>query len=747
MVKTYRGQRDALHWETNLLDGATISSGKTTVTVDEQSLAFRHDLQGENDDYDFNWGYGAHGATELATALLADYFKDDKKVLAYRGRFKRKAITSIKKDNWVLTSDDIGSAIADIDLEAKVERHADNIISIDLSEPGVELNKKLLDHCLGSSYEETTEGNGWDNYLFKSGVDSPGYSKSGELNMDRLLITDINDRVCCEVNHLMAQWIPCYDYSDIAAENHVPSSLDDAQPVCHLNPRTNQLLYTSGLMDITLRQFTHSKEVAAFIDSLGACPTRFSKVDPMEPDQLWRSFLAQTHILSNQPNNELPKIKKGSGKTTLKHFTTIRSTIKAESKHDDFIPYENINKFNESMLDRVLGRSVSADNNEKVWRGSYGRDNSGPIDSFVLINEDGKLCLELLDIHKTWEPCYYYSDLHGENDVADSITDAKEACYFNPKNNQVFYEKGQHQLVLKSFSDFKSLSAFIYKDLGAGPLCYDKEGYIDLDIVWEQYKTKYLTSDHGIENVPLLMSNVAPMNAMSFNEKLKKVEVSEKIDKYGKNADIQKESDSLNLVEYDELTEVLLGDDYPYGTRVPKEELTWEGEELIWPMTHFELDHAGSDFTDTLILSLPDKCGTNEIEIANISKYWVACYWYGAIEKENLVADAIGASKPICFFNPKTAKLLYDKDGFVLKSLNNLQELSAFVDQSLQAGPLCYNSDRSIYPHTVWKEYFKKLEKSPDKPNQAKHENSVKKNCDLKPKGKRTYETSKIIYE
>ena len=95
-MKTYRGGRS--------LDGAV-------VTVDGQPLSPRYDLK-RLSATGFEWTYEGAGPAQLALALLADHFGDDRRALALYEAFMRRVVAEL--DNSLeLTSGDIDAALAD----------------------------------------------------------------------------------------------------------------------------------------------------------------------------------------------------------------------------------------------------------------------------------------------------------------------------------------------------------------------------------------------------------------------------------------------------------------------------------------------------------------------------------------------------------------------------------------------------------------------------------------------------------
>ena len=93
-MKVYEGERS--------LAGAI-------VTVDGQPLPPRQDLKLLS-KAGFEWTYEGAGPAQLALAILADHFGDDRRALALYKRFMREVVAYL--DNaWRLTSDDIDAAL------------------------------------------------------------------------------------------------------------------------------------------------------------------------------------------------------------------------------------------------------------------------------------------------------------------------------------------------------------------------------------------------------------------------------------------------------------------------------------------------------------------------------------------------------------------------------------------------------------------------------------------------------------
>jgi hypothetical protein len=93
-VKIYQGARS--------LAGAI-------VTVDGTPLPPRHDLKLLS-KAGFEWTYEGAGPAQLALAILADHFADDRRALQHYERFMRQVVANL--DNaWRLTSADIAVAL------------------------------------------------------------------------------------------------------------------------------------------------------------------------------------------------------------------------------------------------------------------------------------------------------------------------------------------------------------------------------------------------------------------------------------------------------------------------------------------------------------------------------------------------------------------------------------------------------------------------------------------------------------
>ncbi len=83
------------------------------VFVGDRELNPRNDLRNHSPD-GFEWGYGGSGPSQLALALLAHHLSDDQAAFKLYQDFKWMCIASLPKAGWVLTSEDLDRAIAEI---------------------------------------------------------------------------------------------------------------------------------------------------------------------------------------------------------------------------------------------------------------------------------------------------------------------------------------------------------------------------------------------------------------------------------------------------------------------------------------------------------------------------------------------------------------------------------------------------------------------------------------------------------
>lgn len=97
--------------------GVRRPDGQTEVTVDGQPLPLRLDLVNHSPT-GFEWGYGGSGPAQLALAILAHHFKDERKVLDYYQQFKFVHVAGWG-EQWEISSEQIGKW-----LEAEAEAKA-----------------------------------------------------------------------------------------------------------------------------------------------------------------------------------------------------------------------------------------------------------------------------------------------------------------------------------------------------------------------------------------------------------------------------------------------------------------------------------------------------------------------------------------------------------------------------------------------------------------------------------------------
>ena len=82
------------------------------VTVDGEPLDERYDIH-QFTALGFEWTYVGDSPQQLALALLASHFEDDKKALEHSEQFMQKVIADLDNE-WEMTSADIDAALASI---------------------------------------------------------------------------------------------------------------------------------------------------------------------------------------------------------------------------------------------------------------------------------------------------------------------------------------------------------------------------------------------------------------------------------------------------------------------------------------------------------------------------------------------------------------------------------------------------------------------------------------------------------
>ena len=82
------------------------------VTVDGAPLPERYDIK-QFTPYGFEWTYEGAEPRQLALALLADHLSDSTRALTLSEPFMESVVSNLDND-WKLSSDDIESAVLDI---------------------------------------------------------------------------------------------------------------------------------------------------------------------------------------------------------------------------------------------------------------------------------------------------------------------------------------------------------------------------------------------------------------------------------------------------------------------------------------------------------------------------------------------------------------------------------------------------------------------------------------------------------
>jgi hypothetical protein len=82
------------------------------VTVEHQLLPPRLDLR--NHSPVLEWDATDAGPLQLALALLADYLEDDERALATYQEFRRRVVSKLPTEGWVLTGREIDPALQEI---------------------------------------------------------------------------------------------------------------------------------------------------------------------------------------------------------------------------------------------------------------------------------------------------------------------------------------------------------------------------------------------------------------------------------------------------------------------------------------------------------------------------------------------------------------------------------------------------------------------------------------------------------
>lgn len=67
----------------------------------------------------FEWASKGSGPAQLALAIMADYFGDDRKALELHQVFKERVVANLPYDRWTLTDADLDRAVTALELEEK----------------------------------------------------------------------------------------------------------------------------------------------------------------------------------------------------------------------------------------------------------------------------------------------------------------------------------------------------------------------------------------------------------------------------------------------------------------------------------------------------------------------------------------------------------------------------------------------------------------------------------------------------
>lgn len=93
-------------------DNVIVRVGSSAITQRDHPLRLRLDLANHSPT-GFAWGYGGSGPAQLALAMLADHFGDDRKALRLYQRFKDAYLARLDMDaGFVLTDLQIDEIIA-----------------------------------------------------------------------------------------------------------------------------------------------------------------------------------------------------------------------------------------------------------------------------------------------------------------------------------------------------------------------------------------------------------------------------------------------------------------------------------------------------------------------------------------------------------------------------------------------------------------------------------------------------------
>ena len=96
-----------------IYEGTRVEPLKCEVTVDGKLLDPRLDLWNHSPT-GFEWGYGGSGPAQLALAILSHHLVDGERAVQLHQKFKWLVVSELPHSGWVLTSQEIDSAVKGI---------------------------------------------------------------------------------------------------------------------------------------------------------------------------------------------------------------------------------------------------------------------------------------------------------------------------------------------------------------------------------------------------------------------------------------------------------------------------------------------------------------------------------------------------------------------------------------------------------------------------------------------------------
>lgn len=100
--------------------GIRKSDGSTAVTADGRRLTPRTDLRQMSAQ--FEWDASEAGPSQLALAILADLLRDDERALALYPEVKRRLISGLPPEGWILTAEQVQAVVRQVDSEKRLAR-------------------------------------------------------------------------------------------------------------------------------------------------------------------------------------------------------------------------------------------------------------------------------------------------------------------------------------------------------------------------------------------------------------------------------------------------------------------------------------------------------------------------------------------------------------------------------------------------------------------------------------------------